>query len=153
RTLVEKSMIRHIQFMLAFLTAAVASLVLHDARAQDGKNGDGKNPLIGKPAADVQGDFAVNGKPVRLSELKGKVVLLDFWAVWCLPCIEALPQLEKLHGTYKADGLEILAVTYYNFDRGIHLGFDKKTGKLKTLESSDQAGEQAMLKDFVEYHN
>jgi hypothetical protein len=42
--------------------------------------GQQEQGLVGKPAPDLQGDFAVNGKPVHLSDLKGKVVLLDFWA-------------------------------------------------------------------------
>ncbi len=55
------------------------------------------------------------GKPLSLSELKGKVVFVNFWATWCLPCIEEMPALEKLHQELQKDGLVILAV---NFQEG-----------------------------------
>ncbi len=53
----------------------------------------------------------MNGKTVRLSDHKGKVVLLEFWATWCPPCREAVPGLEKLHNAYKDKGLVVLAVS------------------------------------------
>ncbi len=59
-------------------------------------------------------DFSLkdmNGKTVRLSDYKGKVVLLEFWATWCPPCRASVPGLEKLHKAYKDKGLVLLAVT------------------------------------------
>ena len=58
-------------------------------------------------------DFSLkdmNGKTVRLSDYKGKVVLLEFWATWCPPCRASVPGLEKLHKAYKDKGLVLLAV-------------------------------------------
>ena len=46
----------------------------------------------------------------KLSELRGKVVLLDFWGVWCPPCIVAMPKIQKLHERYKGDGLEVIGI-------------------------------------------
>ena len=65
--------------------------------------------LAGKPAPDftVQG---VDGKPYSLASLKGKPVLLDFWATWCGPCRKAMPSVEKLFQDYKDQGLTVLAV-------------------------------------------
>ena len=55
------------------------------------------------------------GKQLSLSELRGKVVFLNFWATWCPPCIEEVPAMEKLHQELKQDGLVMLAV---NFQEG-----------------------------------
>ena len=52
------------------------------------------------------------GKQVRLSELRGNVVFLNFWATWCPPCIEEMPAMEKLHQELAKDGLVILAVDF-----------------------------------------
>jgi peroxiredoxin len=54
---------------------------------------------------------ALDGSKVVLTELKGKVVLIDFWSTTCLPCIQELPGLKKLYGQYKDRGLEIIGIS------------------------------------------
>jgi thiol-disulfide isomerase/thioredoxin len=53
---------------------------------------------------------ALNGQTVKLSGLRGKVVLVDFWASWCEPCKRELPLLAKMAPRLKAKGIEIVAV-------------------------------------------
>jgi len=55
----------------------------------------------------------VNGKPLTDKDLKGKVVLLDFWAVWCGPCIATFPHLRDWHEKYSDKGLVIIGYTSY----------------------------------------
>ena len=66
--------------------------------------------LEGQPASDFTLETLADAKPVRLSDLKGRVVLLDFWATWCGPCRRWLPIVEKAHRDYAAKGLSVFAV-------------------------------------------
>lgn len=52
----------------------------------------------------------VNGKPFKLSDLKGKVVILDFWASWCVPCRKSNPHVRALYEMYHAKGLDVVYV-------------------------------------------
>ena len=53
----------------------------------------------------------MNGNKVKLSDYRGRVVLLEFWATWCPPCRASIPGLEKIHKAYKEKGLVVLAVS------------------------------------------
>jgi thiol-disulfide isomerase/thioredoxin len=54
----------------------------------------------------------LNGRTVRLTDFKGKVVLLNFWATWCPPCRAEIPDLIKWQREYGSKGLQIIGVTY-----------------------------------------
>lgn len=55
---------------------------------------------------------SIEGRTVRLSDYRGKVVLINFWATWCPPCRAEIPDLVKLQQEYGKDGLQIIGVTY-----------------------------------------
>jgi thiol-disulfide isomerase/thioredoxin len=65
--------------------------------------------LEGKPIA-VAGPL-IDGHPFTTADWKGKVVLVDFWATWCVPCREELPHVKKLYDDYHAKGLEVVGVS------------------------------------------
>lgn len=52
----------------------------------------------------------INGKAVKLSDFKDKVVILNFWATWCPPCIAEIPEFVKFYSTYREKGVEIIGV-------------------------------------------
>ena len=53
---------------------------------------------------------SIDGQPVTLSNFKGKVLLVDFWASWCTPCKTSFPALDALYKEYQPLGLEVLAI-------------------------------------------
>ena len=54
----------------------------------------------------------LNGRTVRLSDYRGKVVLINFWATWCPPCRAEMPDLIKIQREHRKDGLQIIGITY-----------------------------------------
>ncbi|MDQ3188658.1 MAG: TlpA family protein disulfide reductase [Pseudomonadota bacterium] len=56
--------------------------------------------------------LSINGAPISLQQLRGKVVLVNFWATWCEPCVTEMPVLQRLHDELGAEGFEVLAVNY-----------------------------------------
>jgi thiol-disulfide isomerase/thioredoxin len=68
-----------------------------------------ESPLVGKPAPDFDLEL-LEGKRFRLADNKGKVIVLDFWATWCGPCIQAMPQVEKVTSEFPDQDLMLVAV-------------------------------------------
>ena len=59
--------------------------------------------------------YDLSGAPVKLSDFKGRLVLLNFWATWCAPCVREMPSLDRLQAAYRHRGLAVLGVS---IDRG-----------------------------------
>lgn len=75
--------------------------------------------LLGSTAPELPlPDQWFPGTTKTLAQMRGKVVLLDFWATWCTPCFEAFPALSEWHNDFQRDGLEILGVTRYYGEAG-----------------------------------
>lgn len=124
--------------------------------------------LIGKPAPDLNVEEWANGSPLTADELKGKVVLLDFWAIWCGPCVATFPHLREWQEKYSEKGLVIVGMTrYYGYEwndatnrpqqRPVKKPVEKKEGEDKAAEKEKEPlvtheSEQAMLVKFAEFH-
>ncbi len=74
------------------------------------RKADPKYELWGKPVTDFAATD-LDGNPISLQDYRGKVVLLDFWAVWCGFCITEMPNLKSVYDTYKDRGFDIIAVS------------------------------------------
>jgi thiol-disulfide isomerase/thioredoxin len=70
-------------------------------------------PEEGRAAPELIATEWIDQKPVKLADLRGQVVLLDFWATWCGPCRYTFPKLRELHEKYKDKGLVVLGTTKY----------------------------------------
>ena len=89
-----------------------------------------KDPLIGQKAPDFQTRF-LNEEEFKLSDQKGKVVILDFWATWCGPCVRALPELLKATSSFNKKNVALLAVNQGESKKVISKFLKKK--QLKAL--------------------
>jgi peroxiredoxin/YHS domain-containing protein len=67
-------------------------------------------PVLPRPAPSFDVKSLV-GESVGLASLRGKVVLVDFWATWCAPCVATMPEMQKLHEKYAGKGLSVLGVS------------------------------------------
>lgn len=83
----------------------------------------------GSRAPDIRAR-SLNGQQINLADLKGKVVIIDFWASWCKPCAKAMPVLDRLYKRYKDHGLVVIGVSVdgerrdaEKFLRGMNVSF------------------------------
>ena len=93
--------------LIALASVAILALAFGLVWMQSSKY----EPLtVGKIAPDFELPDLVE-KDIRLSDFRGKVVFLNFWATWCKPCREEMPSMEVLYKNFEQDGLVVLAIS------------------------------------------
>lgn len=103
--------------------------------------------LIGTASLPLGAEAWANGKPLSDDDLKGKVVLLDFWAVWNDPCIDTFPHLREWREKYSEKGFVIVGMTrYYSYD------WDSDAKKIKNVKDLDPELERAAMEKFAGHH-
>lgn len=125
--------------MLAVLIAAIlTSAYLDSGRSRQPKVGPAKPNLLAPDFVLPQ----LDGTPLRLSNYRGKVVLLDFWATWCDPCREETPHFVELQHQYADRGLQIIGVSMddtsapvRDFYQQFHVNYPVVMGNAKTGEA------------------
>ncbi|MBA3285726.1 MAG: AhpC/TSA family protein [Nitrosopumilus sp.] len=87
-------------------------------RIKNSRNGKWNAEQLSKKRQSLAGEFApdftapnVKGELITLSDFKGKYVLLDFWASWCIPCREEIPELKKIYTSFHSKGFEIIMIS------------------------------------------
>ena len=60
---------------------------------------------------------ALDGTPFNLAALRGKVVLIDFWATWCVPCMEEMPEIKRVYAAYRDRGFEVVGISFDSLPR------------------------------------
>lgn len=93
-----------------------------------------------KPAPQISLAMASGGK-VSLSELKGRPIIVNFWATWCVPCLEEMPILDRFLRSRKETGLEVLLINYKESKKIVDDFMAKKDFSFKIL--MDESAEAA----------
>ena len=108
--------------------------------------GSGASSVWAESARKPAPDFSVktlDGAALKLSTLKGKVVLLDFWATWCPPCRAEIPHFKELYTQYKGKGLEVIGLALDEQGESAVRPFAQQNGINYPLAAGTQALAQA----------
>lgn len=106
-----------------------------------------REALIGQRRPPLEFQTFANGEPITDEDLDGKVVLIDFWAVWCGPCIATFPHLREWQEEYADKGLVIIGATKYS-----QYDWDDSVNRISKNEDLSEEAERAAMERFAKFH-
>jgi len=117
---------------MALVVVAILALALFALRGQSGGGVEATivaagHAQVGHAAPDFTTP-ALNGGTVRLISLRGKVVLINFWATWCTACQDEMPAIEQVWDRYRGRGLEVIAVDFREGNKAAMQRFLRQAG-------------------------
>ena len=127
KTRMAEQLYRVVFFVCLVISALVPPPV---ARGQSEDLEFGLTTVYGKPVAPELDLRGLNGKRYQLSAYQGSVVLVNFWATWCAPCIHEMPTLQKVSEMFKGQRFQVLAVNLGEEAKRIRAFMEKFTPKL-----------------------
>jgi len=119
-----------LSYMLAFVLSFVifiggaAFMKVTNMKPRISKVLAGLEALRSKPAPPFDFNLLSDDTKRNIGDYRGQVVLLNFWATWCAPCVKEMPELNRLHSNYNDQGLVVIALS--DEDRSRLLKFDEK---------------------------
>src|SRR5581483_11767632 len=108
-------------------------------------------------AGDLAPDFAITGnrgRPVSLKDFRGRVLVLNFWASWCVPCIEETPSLVEFQRTFKESRVAVLGISIDHEEKAYrafltHFGVDFETARDPQRTISTQYGTFQIPESYI----